>query len=93
VGGRQYQRPRPRRSHGTVPRPAQTTGAGYVRQYSPLRLVAAAPPCSEEITAPAAHQPQIEQHFAIQYGDTGYTYDTIFESYLAGAKAVTIEDP
>jgi ATP-dependent Lon protease len=47
----------------------------------------------EEITAPAAQQPQTEQHFAIQYGDTGYTYDTIFESYLAGAKAVTIEDP
>jgi ATP-dependent Lon protease len=46
-----------------------------------------------EITAPAASQPQTEQHFAIQYGDTGYTYDSIFASYLASAKAVIIEDP
>jgi ATP-dependent Lon protease len=49
-------------------------------------------PAPEEIKAPAI-QPLTEQHFAIQYGDTGYTYDTIFETYLAGAKAVTIEDP
>jgi ATP-dependent Lon protease len=50
-------------------------------------------PVPEEIKAPATPQPLTEQHFAIQYGDTGYTYDTIFESYLAGAKAVAIEDP
>jgi ATP-dependent Lon protease len=47
----------------------------------------------EQIERPAAPQTLTEQHFSIQYGDIGYTYDTIFGSYLAGAKAVTIEDP
>ena len=58
----------------------------------------AAPPVTsistpEEIKPPATPQTLTEQHFSIQYGDTGYTYDTIFGSYLAGAKMVTIEDP
>ncbi len=34
-----------------------------------------------------------EQHYTIAYGDTGHTYDTIFGSYLPGAKSVVIEDP
>jgi ATP-dependent Lon protease len=50
-------------------------------------------PTPEEIKPPATTQPLTEQHFTIQYGDTGYTYDAIFGSYLAGAKVVTIEDP
>jgi ATP-dependent Lon protease len=58
----------------------------------------AAPPVTsistpEEIKPPATPQTLTEQHFSIQYGDTGYTYDTIFGSYLAGSKMVTIEDP
>lgn len=35
----------------------------------------------------------VEQHFTIQYGDTGHTYESIFGAYLAGARAVAIEDP
>lgn len=38
-------------------------------------------------------EPLPEQHFTILYGDTGHTYDSIFGTYLAGAQAVTIEDP
>jgi ATP-dependent Lon protease len=34
-----------------------------------------------------------EQHFTIYYGDTGYSYDSIFGLYLQGAKTVTVEDP
>lgn len=34
-----------------------------------------------------------EQHFNIMYGDIGYSYESILGPYLAGAKAVTIEDP
>jgi ATP-dependent Lon protease len=41
-------------------------------------------------TAPAALG---EKHFTIHYGDTGYSYSTLFGPYLAGAKTVTIEDP
>jgi ATP-dependent Lon protease len=50
-------------------------------------------PAPEEIKLPAIPQPLTELHFTIQYGDTGYTYETIFGIHLAGAKAVTIEDP
>lgn len=34
-----------------------------------------------------------EQHYAINYGDTGHTYETILGPYLSGAKSVRIEDP
>jgi ATP-dependent Lon protease len=46
-----------------------------------------------KIEPPAAAQVLTEQHFTIQYGDTGHTYDTIFGDYLGGAKTVTVEDP
>jgi ATP-dependent Lon protease len=50
-------------------------------------------PICEEIKPPTTLQALMEQHFAIQYGDTGHTYETIFGCYLADAKTVTIEDP
>jgi ATP-dependent Lon protease len=34
-----------------------------------------------------------EQHFAILYGDTGYSYESIVGPYLRGAKELTVEDP
>jgi ATP-dependent Lon protease len=34
-----------------------------------------------------------EKHITIHYGDTGYSYDSLFGNYLAGAKELTIEDP
>jgi len=34
-----------------------------------------------------------EQHFTISYGDTGYSYDSIFGPYLQGAKSAIVEDP
>jgi ATP-dependent Lon protease len=50
-------------------------------------LPAAAPPAAPKAAALA------EQHFTIQYGDTGQTYDAIFGAYLVNARAVTVEDP
>ena len=38
-------------------------------------------------------QPLTERHFTIQYDDVGYSYDSIFGPYLAGARTVTIEEP
>ena len=35
----------------------------------------------------------LEKHYTIFYGDTGYSYETIFGPYLAGAKSIEIEDP
>lgn len=46
-------------------------------------------PATEASAPPAA----VERHFTIMYGDTGHTYEAIVGPYLAGAKAVTIEDP
>jgi ATP-dependent Lon protease len=34
-----------------------------------------------------------ERHYTISYGDTGYSYDTIFGPYLVGARSVIVEDP
>lgn len=34
-----------------------------------------------------------EQHFAIFYGDTGYSYESIFAPYLPGVKSIEVEDP
>ena len=63
------------------------------RHPRPAAPTATSIPAPEEIKPPATTETLTEQHFSIQYGDTGYTYDTIFGTYLAGAKAVTIEDP
>lgn len=34
-----------------------------------------------------------EQHFTILYGDTGYSYESIFGPYLQAVKEVVVEDP
>lgn len=34
-----------------------------------------------------------ERHYRIHYGATGYSYETIFGSYLEGAKQIRVEDP
>lgn len=50
-------------------------------------------PAAEAPSVTPATQPLAEQHYTIQYDDTGHSYDSIFGPYLAGAKAVIIEDP
>jgi ATP-dependent Lon protease len=35
----------------------------------------------------------VEKHITIHYGDTGYSYETLFGDYLTGAKELVIEDP
>ena len=54
----------------------------------PAEPVPAAPPPNVPKAAALA-----EQHFTIQYGDTGHTYDSIFGAYLSDARVVTVEDP
>jgi ATP-dependent Lon protease len=50
------------------------------------------PPAVEADVQDAAPEPK-EQHFAIMYGDTGYSYESILGPYLRGAKELTVEDP
>jgi ATP-dependent Lon protease len=73
--------------------PAEEAIGPEVRIPVPSTPRAMSVPVPEEIKLPATPQPLTELHFTIQYGDTGYTYETIFGVHLAGAKAVTIEDP
>lgn len=62
-----------------------------------LPVTAEAPavmPATKEATVtPDAKQVLTERNFTIRYGDTGYSYRSIFGAYLAGAKTITIEDP
>ncbi|KAA0676969.1 BREX system Lon protease-like protein BrxL [Roseomonas genomospecies 6] len=55
----------------------------------------AAPTTAADEAESAAPKPAelTEQHFTIQYGDTGHTYDSIFGAYLVGGRSVVIEDP
>lgn len=42
---------------------------------------------------PDSEQDLSERHFTVFYGDTGYSYDSLFGSYLEAAKIVRVEDP
>ena len=42
---------------------------------------------------PAVQSKAKERHYRIHYGAYGYSYETIFADYLAGAKELRIEDP
>jgi ATP-dependent Lon protease len=42
---------------------------------------------------PAQEKESKEQHFKINYGATGYSYESIISPYLIKAKSVVIEDP
>ena len=67
--------------------------ASAPKHDEPSASVAASP----QITAPSSStsklDPAREQHFTIRFGDTGYTFHSIIEPYLVGAKKVVIEDP
>ena len=53
---------------------------------------AAGGPGQGEVGSPVPHSPK-ERHYRIHYGATGYSYETIFKDYLAGAEEITVEDP
>ncbi len=42
---------------------------------------------------PQTVQENREKHISIHYGDTGYSYATIFGPYLPGTKVIRVEDP
>ena len=74
----------------------QTSNAGAEEPPAPAEQGKAEPagPASTPDDGEASKPRDLtEQHFTIQYGDTGHTYETIFGSYLAGARFILIEDP
>jgi len=50
-------------------------------------------PSSAEIPSTPVKEELKEQHFKINYGASGYSYETIISPYLLKAKAIIIEDP
>lgn len=49
----------------------------------------------EEPVLPSGHPADVpkEKHFTIFYGDTGYSFNTLFAPYISGAEEVVVEDP
>lgn len=83
----------PRAARGaSSPEPAPATPQ---EQRPPEAPVAPAPPTTT--LPPANHEASAAElqpkNFTIRYGDTGYSYESIFGAYLQGAKTLTIEDP
>jgi len=66
----------------------QSPGAISTAAAGPIKAATPVIPAAREEPA----QPS-ERHYTIAYGDTGYSYDTIFGPYFVGAKSVTVEDP
>lgn len=64
---------------------------------TPRIIKPAAVPRVDIAVAAGATEPLVaeltEQHFTIHYGATGHSYESIFSSYLEGAKSIEIEDP
>ena len=54
-------------------------------------------PVSAQVESTASPAPLEEvltnKHFTIHYGDTGYSYRSIFGAYLQGARKIVLEDP
>ena len=74
---------------------AETTGSSHVNKVivaeSDSLLVSTVKP--GRVTEQAPVQVLKEQHFKINYGATGYSYESIISPYLVKAKSVVIEDP
>ena len=71
-----------------------------VAPASPCKPTVAQAPVAPTLdgSAPSTLSPQPptapkERHYRIHYGATGYSYETIFKDYLAGAEEITVEDP
>lgn len=68
-------------------KPAQTTvTVTTVSVSEPSDETPVALPDEEDVAESALQ----EKHFKINYGDTGYSYDSIFGPYTEGAKSVTV---
>ncbi|MDI6749500.1 MAG: BREX system Lon protease-like protein BrxL [Rhodocyclaceae bacterium] len=92
------QEPTRRRLHQTDGQPAEVVGVQSSAQpaaatTASLALPTTVSPASTLDTAEKTSIEQKERHFTILYGDTGYSYESIFGPYLQGAKSVVVEDP
>lgn len=69
-------------TESATPQPEQAAAPGP--EAKPAQEGGTPEPVAEELK---------DEHFTIRYGATGYSYQSIFGRYLAGAKKIVIEDP
>ena len=69
------------------------TQTNITKVNTPVEAVAVDPIAPTVAIAEVVEEELQEQHFKINYGATGYSYDSIISPYLAKAKAIVIEDP
>ena len=65
--------------------------SGSVKPPEPQNMTPAAAVTTAGPAEPVVETLQ-EKHFKIHYGDTGYSYESIFGPYMAGASELVIED-
>ena len=70
---------------------------GVAPVAKPVALPPPVPAPTPTPPAPSAVVPAVpalkEKQIRIAYGDTGFTYESLFGEYLRGAKEITVEDP
>jgi len=94
------QHPKRQMLMGGCPEPSPTTATAPAPAPAPVVVPIEPSEAIEPVPVAEVEEPEVksepvlqERHFKINYGDTGYSYDTIFGPYAATAKSVTIEDP
>jgi ATP-dependent Lon protease len=73
--------------------PVAETQTNTTKVNTPVEAVVVAPIAPTVAIAEVVEEELQEQHFKINYGATGYSYESIISPYLAKAKAIVIEDP
>lgn len=78
-----------------VPAPAAASGTPPPKQdLASTSMVGTPLAAGPNSLSPAPIASELgEKHINIHYGDTGYSYESLFGDYLTGAKELTVEDP
>jgi ATP-dependent Lon protease len=79
---------------GPTPAAAPATRTPTKPVEAPVPAPAPATPPPAAVATPLPAVPVLkEKHLRIAYGDTGFTYESLFGDYLKGAREITVEDP
>jgi ATP-dependent Lon protease len=73
--------------------PEEKTQTNTTKVNTQVEAVGVAPIALTVAIAEVVEEELQEQHFKINYGATGYSYESIMSPYLPKAKAIVIEDP
>jgi ATP-dependent Lon protease len=83
----------PNRAGVTLEEPEEKEQTSTTKVSTPVETLGSAPIEPTAAIAQAVEEELQEKHFKINYGATGYTYESIINPYLVKAKSIVIEDP